>query len=92
MFVIGKGTDPNLNNDVTIAFDKSILANLEANRPTGGYPPEQETAIQEMRDRIDSYESEHGNVDVQKVKDQQENDQATKLAMLASLTKSLGIK
>ena len=92
MFVIGKGTDPNLNNDVTIAFDKSILDNLEANRPVGGYPPAQETAIQEMRDRINSYESEHGTVDVQKVKDEQENDQATKLAMLTGLTKSLGIK
>ena len=92
MFVIGKGTDPNLNNDVTIAFDKSILINLEANRPAGGYPPEQETAIQEMRDRINSYESEHGVVDVQKVKDEQESDQATKLAMLTGLTKSLGIK
>lgn len=87
MLIIGKGTDPNTNNDVTIAFDKMMIESLEKGRPKAGYPAAQETAIQEMKDRIAAYEASNGAVDAQAVSDQQEADYNSKLAMLTGLAK-----
>ena len=64
MFIIGKGTDPNLNNHATISLDKIVLSDLDRNRPVGGYPAEQESAIEEMRQRIADYEAEFGIVEI----------------------------
>lgn len=55
--IIGKGTGANVNNRVTIALDKVVLADLDCNRPKGGYPPAQEQAIQDLRIRIADFES-----------------------------------
>ena len=60
--VIGRGTDPNLNNHATIALDKSVLDGLDRNRPLGGYPAGQEKAIAEMRQRVADYEMKFGEV------------------------------
>lgn len=92
MFVIGKGTDPALMNEDTVAFDKGVLESLEKNEPAGGYPPEQAKAIQELRDRIDSYESQNGVVDVQSVHSRHDANNAAKMAMIGNLAKSLGHK
>lgn len=64
MFIIGKGTDPNLNNHATISLDKLVLSDLDRNRPVGGYPAAQESAIEEMRQRIADYEAEFGIVEI----------------------------
>jgi len=58
--IIGKGTDPKLNNHITIGLDKSVLAGLDRNRPAGGYPEAQERAIAEMRKRVEEYEAKFG--------------------------------
>lgn len=60
--IIGRGTDPNINNHATIALDKSVLDGLDRNRPASGYPASQEQAIAEMRQRVADYESLHGEV------------------------------
>ena len=60
--IIGRGTDPNLNNHATIALDKSVLDGLDRNRPLGGYPAGQEKAIAEMRQRVADYEMKFGEV------------------------------
>lgn len=60
--IIGRGTDPNLNNHVTISLDKSVLRDLDRNRPVGGYPAAQENAIVKMRKRVEEYEAVHGEV------------------------------
>lgn len=60
--IIGRGTDPNLNNHATIALDKAVLRGLDQNRPAGGYPYIQEQAIAAMRKRVEDYEAEHGEV------------------------------
>ena len=63
MFIIGKGTDPNLNNHATISLDKIVLSDLDRNRPVGGYPAAQEAAIEEMRQRVADYEAKFGIVE-----------------------------
>ena len=60
--IIGRGTDPNINNHATIALDKSVLDGLDRNRPASGYPASQEQAIAEMRQRVADYEALHGEV------------------------------
>jgi hypothetical protein len=60
--IIGRGTDPNVNNHATIALDKSVLGGLDRNRPAGGYPASQEQAIAEMRKRVADYEALYGEV------------------------------
>lgn len=60
--IIGRGTDPNVNNHATIALDKSVLSGLDHNRPLGGYPASQEQAIAEMRQRVADYEMQFGEV------------------------------
>jgi len=60
--IIGRGTDPNINNHATIALDKSVLGGLDRDRPAGGYPAGQEQAIAEMRQRVAEYETLHGEV------------------------------
>jgi hypothetical protein len=60
--IIGRGTDPNLNNHATISLDKSVLDGLDRNRPAHGYPAGQEKAIAEMRQRVAEYEALHGEV------------------------------
>ena len=60
--IVGRGTDPNINNHATIALDKSVLSGLDRNRPPGGYPTSQEQAIAEMRQRVADYEALHGEV------------------------------
>lgn len=85
MLIIGKGTDPNLKNETTIAFDKEILDSLDKNRPAGGYPAQQEKGIQEIRDRVEAYEAVHGVVDpktVSAAQDKAFNDQLAILNML----------
>lgn len=86
MLIIGKGTDPNLNNDVTIAFDKEILAGHEMNWPKDQPEPK---GIQEIRDRIAKYEAEHGVVDVAAVHAAQDARRDSMLSMLEGLTKQL---
>lgn len=81
MLVIGQGTDPKANNDVTIAFDKMILASLE------GKPGSDSTAIQEIKDRIATYESQHGVVDTLKVESRQQAEQDQKLKILEGFAK-----
>jgi len=63
MLIIGKGSDPNSDNDATIALDKSVLADLDRQRPADGYPSAQEQAIAAMRLRVETYEAAHGVVD-----------------------------
>lgn len=58
--IIGRGSDVNCINYATIELDKSVLRDLD--RPTGGYPAAQERAIAEMRQRVEEYEAEHGEV------------------------------
>ncbi len=60
--IVGRGTDPNINNYATIALDKSVLSGLDRNRPPSGYPASQEQAIAEMRQRVAEYEALHGEV------------------------------
>ncbi len=60
--IIGRGTDPSINNYATIASDKSVLDGLDRNHPAGGYPAAQEKAIAEMRQRVADYEVLHGEV------------------------------
>lgn len=60
--IIGRGSDPNINNSDTISLDKSVLRGLDLNRPAGGYPAAQERAIAEMRKRVADYEAEYGEV------------------------------
>ena len=60
--IIGKGTNPAVNNHATIGLDKSVLAALDRNRPEGGYPITQEKAIEVMRARVETYEAEFGEV------------------------------
>lgn len=62
LMIIGKGTDPNLNNHASIGLDKSILAGLDRDRPVQGYPAPQEQAIEIMRKRIIDYETKFGEV------------------------------
>ena len=63
MNIVGRGSNPNVNNHATISLDKSVLAGLDAKRPDVGYPPVQEKAIAEMRKRVEVYEAEFGVVD-----------------------------
>ena len=56
MNIIGRGTNPNVNNHATISLDKSVLEQLDRDRPVGGYPAAQERAIAEMRRRVEDYE------------------------------------
>ncbi len=58
--IVGRGTNPNINNHATIALDKSVLDGLDRNRPASGYPASQEKAIAEMRQRVADYEALHG--------------------------------
>jgi hypothetical protein len=60
--IIGRGTDPNINNHATIALDKSVLDGLDRNLLASGYPAAQEKAIAEMRQRVADYEALHGEV------------------------------
>jgi|LakMenE18May11ns_1017448.scaffolds.fasta_scaffold9639073_1 hypothetical protein len=60
--IVGRGTDPSINNHATIASDKSVLDGLDRNRPAGGYPAAQEKAIAEMRQRVADYEVLHREV------------------------------
>ena len=60
MNIVGRGSNPNVNNHATISLDKSVLAGLDAKRPDGGYPPAQEKAITEMRKRVEVFEAEFG--------------------------------
>ena len=60
--IIGRGTDPSINNHATIALDKSVFSGLDRNRPAGGYPASQEQAIAEMRQRVADYEAKYGEV------------------------------
>ncbi len=60
--IVGRGTDPTINNHATIALDKSVLQGLDRNRPAGGYPARQEQAIAEMRQRVAEYEALYGEV------------------------------
>ena len=60
--IIGRGTDPNAINYATIELDKSVLNDLDRNRPPSGYPAAQERAIAEMRRRVEDYEDIHGEV------------------------------
>jgi hypothetical protein len=89
MLIIGKGTDPNLHNDVTIAFDKEILADLDKHRPPGGYPVDQEKAIKETRDRVAAYEAVNGVVDPKAVSAAQKKQRDDALAVLNGLVCSM---
>lgn len=60
--IIGRGTDANSINYATIELDKSVLRDLDRDRPTNGYPVAQEQAIAEMRQRVQDYEAIHGEV------------------------------
>lgn len=60
--IIGRGSNPSVNNHATIDLDKAILSGPDRNRPVGGYPASQEKAIAEMRQRVADYEAEHGEV------------------------------
>ncbi len=60
--IIGRGTDPRVNNNASIALEKSVLNGLDRNRPVGGYPATQEQAISEMRKRVADYENKNGEV------------------------------
>lgn len=60
--IIGKGSDPSVDNHETIGLDKDVLAALDRDRPAGGYPPAQEEAIAQMRQRVHAYEAIHGAV------------------------------
>jgi len=60
--IIGRGSNPNVNNHATISLDKAVLSGLDRNRPASGYPASQEQAIAEMRQRVADYEAEHGEV------------------------------
>ena len=60
--IIGRGSDANAINYATIELDKSVLNDLDRNRPAGGYPQAQERAIAEMRKRVEDYEAVHGEV------------------------------
>lgn len=62
MNIIGRGTDPGINNHATISLDKSVLRGLDLNRPRGGYPAAQERAIADLRQRVQDYEAIHGEV------------------------------
>lgn len=62
MNIIGRGTNSNTNNHATIRLDKSVLQGLDRNRPANGYPAAQEQAITEMRNRVEAYEAEFGEV------------------------------
>lgn len=60
--IIGRGSNANTINYATIELDKSVLNDLDRNRPAGGYPQAQERAIAEMRRRVEDYEASHGEV------------------------------
>ena len=60
--IIGRGSDANAINYATIELDKSVLNDLDRNRPLGGYPHAQEQAIAEMRQRVEDFESIHREV------------------------------
>jgi hypothetical protein len=60
--IVARGTNPNENNHATISLDKSVLSQLDKNRPVGGYSENQEKAIAEMRQRVMDYEKKFGEV------------------------------
>ncbi len=60
--VIGRGSDPTVNNHAAISLDKSVLSGLDLRRPVGGYPAAQELEIAKMRKRVADYEAQFGEV------------------------------
>jgi len=60
--VIGRGSNPTVNNHAAISLDKAVLSGLDRLRPAEGYPAAQELAIAEMRKRVADYEAQFGEV------------------------------
>jgi len=60
--IIGRGTDPDMVNEVTISLKKSILATIYRDPPEGGWSAAEAQHIAEMRATVEAYEAEHGEV------------------------------
>lgn len=53
---IGKGTVRSEDNPALYELDKEMLEDLDHKRPAGGYPKEQEEAIEKLREDVKRYE------------------------------------